>query len=115
MSGGGASWACWPAWRTVFAANSTYTNPLSAIGFFKKTEVDALAISYGTMHGASKGKDVKLRREIPIAIKECMNHEGHPGAPWCPHGSSTVPRYIVEDQRPGREHPERLRHLQRRS
>ena len=29
----------------VFAANSTYTNPLSAIEFFKKTEVDALAIS----------------------------------------------------------------------
>ena len=58
----------------VFAANSTYTNPLSAIEFFKKTGVDALAISYGTMHGASKGKDVKLRKEIPIAIKECMNH-----------------------------------------
>ena len=50
----------------VFAANSTYTNPLSAIEFFKKTGVDALAISYGTMHGASKGKDVKLRKEIPI-------------------------------------------------
>lgn len=80
----------------VFAANSTYTNPLSAIEFFRKTEVDALAISYGTMHGASKGKDVKLRREIPIAIKECMNHEGIQGA-LVSHGSSTVPRYIVEE------------------
>ena len=80
----------------VFAANSTYTNPLSAIEFFKKTEVDALAISYGTMHGASKGKDVKLRREIPIAIKECMNHEGIQGA-LVSHGSSTVPRYIVDE------------------
>ena len=80
----------------VFAANSTYTNPLSAIEFFKKTGVDALAISYGTMHGASKGKDVKLRREIPIAIKECMNHEGIQGA-LVSHGSSTVPRYIVDE------------------
>jgi fructose-bisphosphate aldolase class II len=80
----------------VFAANSTYTNPLAAIDFFKKTGVDALAISYGTMHGASKGKDVKLRKEIPIAIKECMNHEGIQGA-LVSHGSSTVPRYIVDE------------------
>ena len=80
----------------VFAANSTYTNPLSAIEFFKKTGVDALAISYGTMHGASKGKDVKLRKEIPIAIKECINRLGI----FCAlvsHGSSTVPQYIVRE------------------
>ena len=58
----------------VFSATSTYTNPLKAVEFFKKTGVDALAISYGTMHGASKGKNVKLRKEIVIAIKECMMH-----------------------------------------
>ncbi len=80
----------------VFAANSTYTNPLSAVEFFQKTGVDALAISYGTMHGASKGKDVKLRREIPIAIRECMDHAGIKGA-LVSHGSSTVPRYIVDE------------------
>ena len=41
------------------------------------------------MHGASKGKDVKLRKEIPIAIKECMNHEGiqAPGVPRLLHRS----------------------------
>ena len=80
----------------MFAATSTYTNPLSAVEFFRKTGADALAISYGTMHGASKGKNVKLRREIPIAIKECMNHEGIQGA-LVSHGSSTVPRYIVDE------------------
>ena len=80
----------------VFSSTSTYTNPLKAVEFFKKTKCDALAISYGTMHGASKGKDVKLRREIPIAIKECMNHEGIQGA-LVSHGSSTVPRYIVDE------------------
>ena len=80
----------------VFAANSTYTNPLSAIEFFKKTGVDALAISYGTMHGASKGKNVKLRREIPIAIRECLAHEGLDCA-LVSHGSSTVPGYIVRE------------------
>lgn len=80
----------------VFAAGSTYTDPLWAVDFFKKTGVDALAISYGTMHGASKGKDVKLRLQIPIAIRECMEHEGIRGG-LVSHGSSTVPGYIVEE------------------
>ena len=80
----------------VFAANSTYTNPLTAIDFLKKTGVDALAISYGTMHGANKGKNVKLRREIPIAIRECMEHENLHAA-LVSHGSSTVPQYIVDE------------------
>ena len=80
----------------VFAASSTYTNPLSAVEFFQKTGVDALAISYGTMHGASKGKNVKLRKEIPVAIRECMNHLGIFGA-LVSHGSSTVPGYIVDE------------------
>ena len=80
----------------VFAANSTYTNPLTAVDFLKKTGADALAISYGTMHGASKGKDVKLRREIPTAIRECLNHEGV-SAFLVSHGSSTVPQYIVDE------------------
>ena len=80
----------------VFAANSTYTNPLTAVDFLKKTGADALAISYGTMHGASQGKDVKLRREIPTAIRECLNHEGI-SAFLVSHGSSTVPQYIVNE------------------
>ena len=79
-----------------FSASSTYTNPLDAVEFFQKTGVDALAISYGTMHGASKGKDVKLRKEIAIAIRECMNHLGIFGA-LVSHGSSTVPKYIVDE------------------
>lgn len=80
----------------VFAANSTYTNPLDALKFFRETKVDALAISYGTMHGANKGKNAVIRKEIPIAIKECMRHEGIEGV-LVSHGSSTVPRYIVDE------------------
>lgn len=80
----------------VFAETSTYTNPLMAVEFFRKTGVDCLAISYGTMHGASKGKDVKLRKEIAIAIKECLNHEKIFGV-LVSHGSSTVPQYIVNE------------------
>lgn len=80
----------------VFSASSTYTNPLDAIKFIKNTKVDALAISYGTCHGANKGKDAKLRMEIAIATKECLRHEGI----FCglvSHGSSTVPQYIVKE------------------
>ncbi|MDD5844266.1 class II fructose-bisphosphate aldolase [Olsenella sp. YH-ols2221] len=80
----------------VFAATSTYTNPLKAVEFVRATGVDALAISYGTMHGPSKGKNVKLRREIPIAVRECLAHEGLDCA-LVSHGSSTVPAYIVEE------------------
>ena len=64
--------------------------------FIQKTGVDALAISYGTQHGANKGKNAKLRREIAIAIKECINRLGI----FCAlvsHGSSTVPQYIVKE------------------
>lgn len=81
---------------TVFSQNSTYTNPLKAVEFVRKTGVDCLAISYGTMHGAAKGKNVRLRREIAIAVNECLMHENL----FCvlvSHGSSTVPRYIVEE------------------
>ena len=80
----------------VFSDSSTYTNTLKAVEFFRKTGVDALAISYGTMHGASKGKDVKLRKEIAMAIRECLSHEGIFGA-LVSHGSSTVPKYIVDE------------------
>ncbi|MGC6177071.1 class II fructose-bisphosphate aldolase [Lacrimispora sp. 38-1] len=79
----------------VFSDASTYTNPMKAIEFFKKTEADCLAISYGTMHGAVKGKNVKLRKEIVIAIKECLRHEKIFGV-LVSHGSSTVPKYIVD-------------------
>ena len=78
----------------VFSATSTYTNPMQAVDFFKKTKCDALAISYGTCHGANKGKDTKIRREIAIATKECMMHEGISGF-LVSHGSSTVPQEYV--------------------
>lgn len=80
----------------VSFAESTYTNPLTAIDFFHKTGVDALAISYGTMHGANKGKNPLIRKEIAIAIKECMRYE-HIDGYLVSHGSSTVPAYIVDE------------------
>lgn len=80
----------------VFAEASTYTHPLQAVEFFRKTEVDCLAVSYGTQHGAVKGEHVRLRHEIVVAIKECLRHERIFGV-LVSHGSSTVPQYIVEE------------------
>lgn len=79
----------------VFSANSTYTNPMQAVDFFKKTGCDALAISYGTCHGPNKGKNAVIRREIAIATKECMMHEGISGF-LVSHGSSVVPQEYVQ-------------------
>lgn len=80
----------------VFSENSTYTHPLDAVRFVKATEVDALAISYGTSHGVVKGKNVKLRKEIAIAVNECLAHERL----FCglvSHGSSNVPAEVVAE------------------
>ena len=78
----------------VSAENSTYTDPVLASDFIRKTGVDCLAISYGTQHGAVKGKHVKLRKEIAVAIKENLRFAGI-GAMLVSHGSSTVPQHIV--------------------
>ena len=48
-----------------------------------------------TENSANKGKDTKIRREIAIATKECMLHEGIEGY-LVSHGSSTVPQEYVQ-------------------
>lgn len=79
----------------VFSKTSTYTNPLDAVRFVKETGVDTLAISYGTSHGANKGNNVVLRKEIAIAVNECLLHEGLDCA-LVSHGSSNVDPYMVK-------------------
>jgi len=80
----------------VFSQNSSYTNPMKVVEFVQKTGCDALAISYGTKHGATKGANVKLRSEICIASMENLKHENLECA-LVSHGSSFVPQYIVEE------------------
>lgn len=80
----------------VFAKNSSYTTPLEALDFVKRTGVDSLAVSYGTKHGASKGSDIHLRLQVIVAIKELFLSEGI-DVNLVSHGSSTIPQYIVEE------------------
>ena len=78
----------------TIAETSTYTDPCLARDFVEKTGVDCLAISYGTQHGATKGENVKLRKEIAIATTEALRF-AKSDAVLVSHGSSTVPQYIV--------------------
>lgn len=80
----------------VFSETSTYTNPLQALDFVQRSGVDLLAISYGTMHGPNKGKNVKLRNEIVITLTELFLNEKI-DCGLVSHGSSTIPSYIVDD------------------
>ncbi|MCL2477935.1 MAG: class II fructose-bisphosphate aldolase [Treponema sp.] len=79
----------------VSAEKSNYTDPTMACEFIEKTGVDCLAISYGTQHGAVKGADVKLRKEIAIAATENLRYRGIT-ALLVSHGSSSVPKYVVD-------------------
>ncbi len=78
----------------VSAEHHTYTRPEEVEDFVKKTNVDSLAISIGTSHGAFKfkpGTDPKIRLDILAEIEKKI-----PGFPIVLHGSSSVPQDIVK-------------------
>lgn len=67
-----------------------YTNPLQAQEFVKKTGVDALAVSIGTVHGMYKGTP-NIRVDILKKIKEKVD------IPLVLHGGSGTPEDIVKN------------------
>lgn len=76
----------------VSAADSSYTDPAQVEEFVTKTNVDSLAISIGTSHGAFKFKgEPKLRFDILEEIGRRL-----PRYPIVLHGASSVPQYLVE-------------------
>ena len=60
----------------VFSETSTYTNPMDAIEFVKKTGCDALAISYGTKHGANKGLRIMEDGNFEDTLR-CLDEDYH--------------------------------------
>ncbi len=70
-----------------------YTDPEEAVEFIRATGADLLAISIGTQHGVSKGKDIQLRTDIAGAIRDRFATEGME-VPLVLHGSSG----LLEDQ-----------------
>lgn len=81
----------------VHSKDATYTDPEDAVKFVKETGCDSLAIAIGTSHGAYKFKgEAKLDFERLASIKKALAEAGFPDYPIVLHGSSSVPKYLVE-------------------
>jgi fructose-bisphosphate aldolase class II len=87
----------------VVAEKSTYTKPEEVEDFVKKTNVDSLAISIGTSHGAMKFKPAQCTRDargvlVPPPLRFDILEEIEkriPGFPIVLHGaSSVIPEYV---------------------
>lgn len=76
----------------VAAKDATYTDPMDAVEFVERTDVDSLAIAIGTSHGAYKFKgEPELDYERLKKITELL-----PGFPLVLHGASTVIKEFVD-------------------
>lgn len=82
----------------VNAEKHTYTRPEEVEDFVKRTNVDSLAISIGTSHGAFKFK-VKPGEAIPPLRFDILAEveKRIPGFPIVLHGASSVPQDIVAE------------------
>ncbi len=73
-----------------------YTNPDEAVEFVERTGADLLAISVGTQHGVSKGREVVLRTDIAKKIHDKLA-ESELSIPLVLHGTSgLLPEQIQE-------------------
>ncbi|MBN1857593.1 class II fructose-bisphosphate aldolase [Candidatus Bipolaricaulota bacterium] len=73
-----------------------YTDPAEAVEFIRDTGADLLAISIGTQHGVSKGRNIELRTDIAGAIRDRFAEEGM-FVPLVLHGSSGLLADQVHD------------------
>ena len=88
----------------VSAEHSTYTDPKDVVKFVKETNVDSLAISIGTSHGANKFKPAQCTRNAdgilvppPLRFDILKDIEKEiPGFPIVLHGASSVPVEAVK-------------------
>ena len=80
----------------VSSDESLYTDPDEAAEFVKRTGADLLAISVGTQHGVSKGRDLELRVDLAATIHDRLGESGL-DAPLVLHGTSgLLPEQVRE-------------------
>jgi len=73
-----------------------YTDPDEAVEFVRASGADLLAISIGTQHGVSKGREIELRIDLAARIRERLLAAGFE-VPLVLHGSSGVlPEQVKE-------------------
>jgi len=78
-----------------------YTDPAEAAEFVRATGADLLAISIGTQHGVSKGREVELRIDLSAEIDRRLTESGL-RVPLVLHGSSgLLPEQVREAIRSG--------------
>ena len=71
----------------VASDEAFYTDPDEALEFVERTGVDLLAVSVGTQHGVSKGRDLVLRVDLAQKIDERLRGAGFQ-VPLVLHGAS---------------------------
>lgn len=71
----------------VASLDAFYTDPDEAVEFMSRSNADLLAISVGTQHGVSKGKDVVLRTDIADKVHKRLVENGL-AVPLVLHGTS---------------------------
>ncbi len=78
---------------------TVYAKPEKVVEFFEKTNVDALAIAYGTSHGPNKGSNIdEVRTDIVRDSYQNMADAGLVDDHFLVgHGSSTVPQELVKE------------------
>lgn len=77
------------------SSDKLLTDPKQAVDFVQKTSVDALAIACGTSHGAYKW-DEKPDDDVLRIDRIEEIHEEIPNTPLVMHGSSSVPKELVD-------------------
>lgn len=71
----------------IVSEDDFYTAPAEAVEFIRRTGADLLAISIGTQHGVSRGKDIKLRLDIAARVDQALQEQGFE-TPLVLHGTS---------------------------
>ena len=71
----------------IASLDAFYTDPDEAVEFMQRSGADLLAISVGTQHGVSKGKDVVLRTDIADKVHKRLVENGL-DVPLVLHGTS---------------------------
>jgi fructose-bisphosphate aldolase class II len=80
----------------VETTEAYYTDPEEAVEFVDRTGCDLLAISIGTEHGVSKGRDLELRPGVARAVGDALADHGL-DVPLVVHGASGLSDAQVRD------------------
>ncbi len=80
----------------IASDEALYTDPDEAAEFLRRTGADLLAISVGTQHGVSKGRDLELRADLAARIRDRLA-DADLDAPLVLHGTSgLLPEQVRE-------------------